>query len=69
MIVNFTCPHCGDLLEADSRQDGETAPCPACNGLVTLHVTRPGEVANQINKGVILGTAAVILASWLGIDN
>ena len=43
-IVQFNCPHCGAFLEASADVDGETHPCPECEGQVTLQVVTPKQV-------------------------
>jgi len=61
--VRFVCPHCGERLEADSRDDGMTAPCPACNGQVTLEVMTTKKVVGATLLGVGLGILAAFFDS------
>jgi hypothetical protein len=56
--VEFDCPHCGHHLEADTRYDGVTLPCPNCNGLVTLQLT-----AGTVITATILSAGIAILGS------
>jgi predicted RNA-binding Zn-ribbon protein involved in translation (DUF1610 family) len=42
-LTRFACPTCGQHLSATCDQIGMTAPCPICNGVVTvpIHSTLP----------------------------
>lgn len=66
-MVYFTCPHCGDHLEADESQDGMTLPCPECRRPIRLKVTHEPHPA--VVAGAFLGTGAAILASLFGFDD
>jgi predicted RNA-binding Zn-ribbon protein involved in translation (DUF1610 family) len=64
-IVTFDCPHCGSALEAPAHMNGQTHPCPTCNGAVTLRVLSTGEA---VTAGLVAGGLAV-LASLFGLDD
>ena len=37
-LIRFACPTCGQHLSATPDQIGMTAPCPNCNGVVTVPI-------------------------------
>ena len=39
MLLRFACPSCGQHISATPAQIGVTAPCPNCNGAVTVPTT------------------------------
>jgi DNA-directed RNA polymerase subunit RPC12/RpoP len=65
-MVSFSCPHCGDGLEAPSHLDGQTHRCPNCNGWVTLQVVTPKQAAMA---GLFAGGLAVLGAIIFGGDD
>ena len=65
-MVSFSCPHCGDVLEAPSHLDGQTHRCPNCNGLVTLQVVTPKQA---VVAGLVAGGLAALGAMIFGGDD
>ena len=37
-LIRFACPTCGQHLSATRDQISMTAPCPSCNGVVTVPI-------------------------------
>src|SRR5436190_1585360 len=37
-LIRFACPTCGQRLSATRDQISMTAPCPSCNGVVTVPI-------------------------------
>ncbi len=37
-LIRFACPRCGQHLSATCDQISMTAPCPICNGVVTVPI-------------------------------
>ena len=40
-LIRFACPTCGQHLSATHDQISMTAPCPNCNGVVTVPIQTP----------------------------
>jgi uncharacterized Zn finger protein (UPF0148 family) len=47
-MVNFNCPHCGNLLSAPAHMDGQTQSCPYCDRPVTLQVVSKKQIVNAM---------------------
>src|SRR6266550_3862534 len=37
-LIRFACPTCGQHLSATRDQISMTAPCPSCNGVITVPI-------------------------------
>ena len=45
----YSCPHCGALLETEQVLDGTQVNCPVCGGLFVATSSAPGKMADTTN--------------------
>jgi hypothetical protein len=58
--IAFSCPSCGQSLEAPGDMAGETVPCPACNTNMIVPGAQPapaGGAAGTAGKCIKCGEA------------
>ena len=71
-LIRFACPTCSQHLSATRDQIGMTAPCPSCNGVVTvpiqstlpprpLPLPEPEKPRKTANWGVALQVIGLLL--------
>ena len=73
MPISFTCPQCGKLTLVAEQFAGQTGPCAACGGMVTIPrqetapagATPPATGANATGGNGAAGVLAVVLGMLL----
>ncbi len=54
MVISFRCPHCSNELSFEDLSQNES-PCPSCNQMVTLQISKQMQQNNVVDKCVICG--------------